>query len=67
MLVGGVCNEFEAVSLAAGRPAGVELLGEPGPTWQHLRGLDGNVYEPVVLSAGNDRQQQCDRTFARKR
>jgi catechol 2,3-dioxygenase-like lactoylglutathione lyase family enzyme len=25
--------------------AGVELLGEPGPTWQHFRGPDGNVYE----------------------
>jgi catechol 2,3-dioxygenase-like lactoylglutathione lyase family enzyme len=29
--------------------AGVELLGEPGPTWQHFRGPDGNVYE---LTAG---------------
>lgn len=27
------------------REAGVELLGEPGPTWQHFRGPDGNVYE----------------------
>jgi catechol 2,3-dioxygenase-like lactoylglutathione lyase family enzyme len=25
--------------------AGIELLGEPGPTWQHFRGPDGNVYE----------------------
>ncbi len=25
--------------------AGVELLGESGPTWQHFRGADGNVYE----------------------
>lgn len=25
--------------------AGVELLGEPGPTWQQFRGPDGNVYE----------------------
>jgi len=31
------------------RDAGVELIGEPGPTWQHFRGPDGNVYE---LSAG---------------
>jgi hypothetical protein len=22
-------------------------LGEPGPTWQHFRGPDGNVYELV--------------------
>lgn len=25
--------------------AGVELLGEPGPSWQHFRAPDGNVYE----------------------
>ena len=31
------------------RDAGVELLGEPGPAWQHFRGPDGNVYE---LTAG---------------
>ncbi len=29
------------------RAAGVELLGEPGSTWQHFRGPDGNVYELV--------------------
>jgi len=29
------------------RRAGVELLGEPGPTWQQFRGPDGNVYELV--------------------
>ena len=29
------------------REAGIELLGEPGPTWQHFRGPDGNVYELV--------------------
>lgn len=29
------------------RAAGVELLGEPGPTWQHFRAPDGNVYELV--------------------
>jgi catechol 2,3-dioxygenase-like lactoylglutathione lyase family enzyme len=34
------------------RDAGVELLGEPGPTWQHFRGPDGNVYE--VVSAAED-------------
>jgi catechol 2,3-dioxygenase-like lactoylglutathione lyase family enzyme len=27
------------------RQAGVELVGEPGPYWQHFRGPDGNVYE----------------------
>jgi catechol 2,3-dioxygenase-like lactoylglutathione lyase family enzyme len=29
------------------RAAGIELLGEPGPTWQHFRAPDGNVYELV--------------------
>jgi catechol 2,3-dioxygenase-like lactoylglutathione lyase family enzyme len=29
------------------REAGIELLGEPGPTWQGFRGPDGNVYELV--------------------
>lgn len=24
---------------------GVELLGDPGPSWQHFRGPDGRVYE----------------------
>jgi catechol 2,3-dioxygenase-like lactoylglutathione lyase family enzyme len=28
--------------------AGIELLGDPGPTWQHFRGPDGNVYELVA-------------------
>jgi catechol 2,3-dioxygenase-like lactoylglutathione lyase family enzyme len=32
------------------RAAGVELVGEAGPTWQHFRGPDGNVYELVVAS-----------------
>lgn len=40
---------FSVPDLEAGvaelRDAGVELLGEPGPTWQHFRGPDGNVYE----------------------
>jgi hypothetical protein len=30
------------------RRAGVELLGEPGPTWQHFRGPDGNICELVT-------------------
>ncbi len=29
------------------RSAGVELLGRPGPSWQHFRAPDGNVYELV--------------------
>ena len=30
------------------RSAGVELVGEPGPTWQHFRAPDGNIYELVA-------------------
>jgi len=30
------------------RRAGIELLGESGPTWQHFRGPDGYVYELVA-------------------
>ena len=45
---------FEVTNLAEAvaelRAAGIELLGEPGPTWQHFRGPDGNVYELVVLT-----------------
>lgn len=29
------------------RAAGVELVGEPGPSWQHFRAPDGNIYELV--------------------
>ena len=35
-------------SSAPATPAGIELLGEAGPTWQHFRGPDGNVYEIVA-------------------
>jgi catechol 2,3-dioxygenase-like lactoylglutathione lyase family enzyme len=31
------------------RTAGIELLGDAGPTWQHFRGPDGNVYELVAV------------------
>ena len=27
------------------READVELVGGPGPSWQHFRGPDGNIYE----------------------
>ena len=30
------------------RDAGVELLGQAGPSWQHFRAPDGNVYELVT-------------------
>ena len=35
------------------REAGIELLGEPGATWQHFRGPDGNVYELVSSAQGS--------------
>jgi hypothetical protein len=43
---------FAVTDLAAAteelRRAGIELLGNPGPGWQHFRGPDGNVYELVA-------------------
>ena len=33
------------------RSRNVELLGNPGPTWQHFRAPDGNVYELVAATA----------------
>jgi hypothetical protein len=33
------------------RSSGVELVGEAGPSWQHFRGPDGNVYELVDATA----------------
>ena len=33
------------------RSRGVELVGEPGPAWQHFRGPDGNVWELFAASA----------------
>jgi catechol 2,3-dioxygenase-like lactoylglutathione lyase family enzyme len=30
------------------RAAGIELLGQAGPTWQQFRAPDGNVYELVA-------------------
>jgi Flp pilus assembly protein TadD len=32
------------------RRVGAHLVGEPGPTWQHFRAPDGNVYELVADS-----------------
>jgi catechol 2,3-dioxygenase-like lactoylglutathione lyase family enzyme len=47
---------FEVDDLVAAvkelRDAGVELLGTAGPTWQHFRGPDGNVYELVSRPEG---------------
>ncbi len=47
---------FVVTNLAAAvqelRASGVELLGEPGPTWQQFRGPDGNVYE-LTTAAGS--------------
>lgn len=46
-VVGFVVRDLGA-AVAELREAGIELLGEPGPTWQHFRGPDGNVYELVT-------------------
>jgi len=43
----GFAVENLAVAVDELRAAGVELVGKPGPTWQHFRGPDGNVYELV--------------------
>jgi catechol 2,3-dioxygenase-like lactoylglutathione lyase family enzyme len=45
--VGGFAVRNLAAAVAELRAAGVELVGEAGPTWQHFRGPDGNVYELV--------------------
>lgn len=43
---------FEVDDLPAARQElmrrGIELLGQPGPGWQHFLGPDGNVYELVT-------------------
>jgi catechol 2,3-dioxygenase-like lactoylglutathione lyase family enzyme len=46
--VAGFAVRDLAAAVAQLRAAGVELLGESGPTWQHFRGPDGNVYELVA-------------------
>ncbi len=33
------------------RSHNVDLLGDPGPTWQHFRAPDGNVYELVAAGS----------------
>ena len=43
----GFAVENLAVAVDELRAAGVELVGKPGPTWQHFSGPDGNVYELV--------------------
>ncbi|GIE06254.1 hypothetical protein Adu01nite_76040 [Paractinoplanes durhamensis] len=30
------------------RAAGIEVIGEPGESWQHFRGPDGNIYALVA-------------------
>jgi catechol 2,3-dioxygenase-like lactoylglutathione lyase family enzyme len=50
-VVGFVVTDLPG-AVAELRAAGVELLGESGPSWQHFRGPDGNVYELTVPGAG---------------
>lgn len=46
--VGGFAVRDLAAAVDELSRAGVELLGKPGPTWQHFRGPDGNAYELVA-------------------
>lgn len=46
-VVGFAVEDLRA-AVAELRQAGIELLGSPGETWQHVRGPDGNVYELVA-------------------
>jgi catechol 2,3-dioxygenase-like lactoylglutathione lyase family enzyme len=46
--VGGFAVTDLPAAVAELRAAGIELVGEPGPTWQHFRGPDGNIYELVA-------------------
>jgi catechol 2,3-dioxygenase-like lactoylglutathione lyase family enzyme len=47
----GFAVEDLAAAVDELRSKGVELLGEGGPTWQHFRAPDGNVYELVAAPA----------------
>lgn len=46
-VVGFAVRDLKA-AVAELEVAGVELLGEAGPTWQQFRAPDGNVYELVA-------------------
>jgi catechol 2,3-dioxygenase-like lactoylglutathione lyase family enzyme len=46
--VGGFAVRDLPTAVEELRAAGVELLGEAGPTWRHFRAPDGNVYELVA-------------------
>lgn len=50
-VVGFVVDDLDG-AVAELRAAGVELLGDAGPTWQHFRGPDGNVYELTTAVGG---------------
>jgi catechol 2,3-dioxygenase-like lactoylglutathione lyase family enzyme len=45
--VGGFAVRDLAAAVAELRAAGIEVLDDSGPTWQHFRAPDGNVYELV--------------------
>jgi catechol 2,3-dioxygenase-like lactoylglutathione lyase family enzyme len=46
--VAGFAVEDLASAVGELRSEGIELVGEPGPTWQQFRAPDGNVYELVA-------------------
>jgi len=45
--VGGFAVRDLAAAVAELRAAGIDVLDDGGPTWQHFRAPDGNVYELV--------------------
>jgi catechol 2,3-dioxygenase-like lactoylglutathione lyase family enzyme len=48
--VGGFAVRDLPAAVERLKAAGVELVGEPGPSWQQFRGPDGNIYELVTPS-----------------
>jgi catechol 2,3-dioxygenase-like lactoylglutathione lyase family enzyme len=46
--VAGFAVRDLSAAVAELRTVGIELCGEPGPTWQQFRGPDGNIYELVT-------------------
>ena len=50
--VAGFAVRDLAAATAELRAAGVEVLDDGGPSWQHFRGPDGNVYELMQARPG---------------
>jgi catechol 2,3-dioxygenase-like lactoylglutathione lyase family enzyme len=54
-VVGFLVNDL-AASIEELKRNGVELLGDPGPSWQHFRGPDGSIYELKQRGEGDSDQ-----------